>query len=365
MGFSLETLLRLHVTTQIGVRTVEALREVFGTESKLWAAGAEILRRVPGVGPRRAKAIAEAGRDAGTWKREAALAKKQGVTLLSYCDPAYPQALASIYDPPIILSVLGGLNEAERGEAPPSIAMVGARRCSVAGRMLAERLARDLALSGVTVVSGLARGIDQAAHRGVLAASGRTLAVLGSGLLRPYPPEGKAIMEKIAASGAVLSEFPLEMGPLRHHFPRRNRVISGLSRGVLVVEATRDSGSLITADWALEQGREVLACPGRAGEPLAGGVNRLLREGAALVETAEEVLEALGLEGSPEATAPVESLKGALRIVWGALGPDPTHADDLGAATGLDVAQVVSALTQLELLGRAKATGGMHYVRVR
>ena len=176
-------------------------------------------------------------------------------------------------------------------------------------------------------------------------------------------------MDRIAKSGAVLSEFPLTAAPLKHHFPRRNRVISGLSRGVLVVEAARDSGSLITADWALEQGREVLACPGRAGEPLAGGVNRLLRDGAALVETAEDVLEALGLEvpkGRGEAsTASAGELKGALRIVWGALGSDPAHADEIGAVTGLEPGQVTAALLQLELAGRAKAAGGMHYVRTR
>ncbi len=365
--FSTETLLRLHLTTQIGARSVEALREAFGTDSRLWAASADALRRVPGIGPRRAKALLEASRD-DAWKAEIVLAKKHGVALLPYTDPEYPKLLAAVYDPPLILSVKGDLNEAERSGEPPCVAMVGARRCSVAGRMLAERLGRDLAAAGATVVSGLARGIDQAAHRGALEAGGRTVAVLGSGLLKPYPPEGKPLMDRIAASGAVLSEFPLTLGPLKHHFPRRNRVISGLSRGVVVVEAARDSGSLITADWALEQSREVLACPGRAGEPLAGGVNRLLKEGAALVETADEILEALGLAvvgAKPaEAPAPVD-LKGPLRIVWGGLGPDPVHADDLGAATGLDVAQVASALTQLELMGRAKATGGMHYVRIR
>lgn len=364
--FPLETLLRLHVTTEIGARTAEALRKAFGTERRLWAASESELRGVPGIGPRRARAVAAAGKSVA-WKEEAALAKRHGIALLPYHDPAYPRLLASLYDPPLILSVLGTLTDAERSDAPPCVAMVGARRCSVPGRMLAGRLAGELAAAGLTVVSGLARGIDQAAHQGALDAGGRTLAVLGSGLLRPYPAEAKPLMTAIARVGAVLSEFPLTAAPLKHHFPRRNRVISGLSRGVLVVEAARDSGSLITTDWAAEQGREVMACPGRAGDPLASGVNALLRDGAALVEHAGDVCEALGLQPPQKADAPepASPLAGPLRIVWGALGPDPVHADDLGAATGLEAGQVLSALAQLELLGRAKAAGGMHYVRTR
>ncbi len=365
MPFSAETLIRLHLTERLGSRSVRLLEREFGTDSRLWAASESTLAAL--LGPKRGRAVREAS-EGQAWKEEAALAKRQGIRLLPFTHAGYPKALAAIYDPPLVLSVLGELTPEEIAEEPPCLGMVGARRCSVPARMLAQRLAGELASVGLTVVSGLARGVDQAAHRGALEADGRTLAVLGSGLLNPYPPEAKPLLEKIAASGAVLSEFPLKAAPLKHHFPRRNRVISGLSRGVLVVEAARDSGSLITADWALEQGREVLACPGRAGEPLAGGVNRLLREGAALVETAGDVLEALGMEVEAPQEKPSVSagdLKGPLRIVWGALGSDPVHADEVSAATGLEPGQVTAALVQLELAGRAKATGGMHYVRAR
>ncbi len=369
MPFSPEILLRFHLTARLGSRSVRILEKEFGTDSRLRTASVENLTRL--IGPARARAVRESLSVQGdAWKEEASLAKRHGIRLIPYTDKAYPKALASIYDPPLVLSVLGDLTPEETAEDPSCLAMVGARRCSVPARMLAERLAGELASAGLTVVSGLARGVDQAVHRGALEAAGRTLAVLGSGLLRPYPPEARPFMERIGKSGAVLSEFPLNAPPLKHHFPRRNRIISGLSRGVLVVEAARDSGSLITADWALEQGRDVLACPGRAGEPLAGGVNRLIRDGAALVETSDDVLEALGLEvsretgGGQSGALDAGELKGPLRIVWGALGSDPVHADEVGGVTGMEPGQVTAALVQLELMGRAKATGGMHYVRI-
>lgn len=244
----------------------------------------------------------------------------------------------------------------------PGVAIVGSRRATRAGRDFAHGLARDLASGGLAVVSGLAYGIDAAAHRGALAASGLTIAVLGSGLARVYPRAHEGLARDIlAAGGAIVTEYPPDTGPRKHRFPERNRLISGLTLGVVVVEATTRSGSLITARMAAEQGREVMAVPGPVTSPLAGGCHRLLKSGAALIEDADDVRFAIGVEGesvSRSPPAPPEELKALLEFV----GAETTTLDHIVGATGLSPEAASEALVQLELLGFVAAHRG-GYIR--
>ncbi len=231
-----------------------------------------------------------AGGAARATRRQAELEAlhRLGCHLLAWDQPGYPPPLAEIADPPPLLTVLGD----PAILSLPAVAIVGARNASAHGRMIARTLAKELAEAGLVVVSGLARGIDTAAHEGVIAAGGRTVAVIASGVDVAYPPENQGLMAEIAATGAVVSERPLGAAPQARHFPRRNRVIAGLSQGVVVVEAAPQSGSLITARLAAEQGREVMAVPGSPMDPRHRGTNRLLRDGATLVESAQDVCAA-------------------------------------------------------------------------
>lgn len=260
--------------------------------------------------------------------------------------PRLPERLLAIADPPASLNV--------RGDAAilavPSVAIVGSRRASVAGRGNAHALAAALSAAGLVVVSGLAHGIDAAAHRGALAAGGRTIAVFGSGLKRVYPSGHAALAEQIVAGGgALVSEYPAQQAPRKHQFPERNRLISGLTLGVVIVEANVASGSLITARMAAEQGREVMAVPGPVTSPLSGGCHRLLKSGAALIETAEDVLFAVGLEVPTAAVrhAPPPELAPVLEQVGAAV----TSVDHVAAAAGLAPEVAAQALAELELLG--------------
>ena len=278
-----------------------------------------------------------------------------------------PLALRSIPDPPQRLYCRGDPAALDR----PAVAIVGSRRCTRQGRETAFALGRDLVTQGLSVVSGLAYGIDAAAHRGALAAAGNvpiptamsrpaTIAVLGSGLDNVYPRAHTGLAaEIVAAGGAVLSEHEHQEGPRRHHFPARNRLVSGLCLGVVIVEASAKSGSLITARMALEQGRDVMAVPSLVSSPLSAGCHRLIREGAALVEEAEHVLETLGLEWAEpngEAVEPADA-------VFGAVGATVTTVDAIIAATGLPVEAVLERLVELEIDGLVAAHGG-GYIRL-
>jgi DNA processing protein len=222
-------------------------------------------------------------------ERELNAIERGRIEVRSVLDPAYPMRLKMIVDPPPLLYITGALTEQDE----LAVAIVGARRATAAGRLLTEELSYDLAALGVTVVSGLARGVDAAAHRGALAAQGRTIAVLGCGIDQTYPPEHERLRRQIEEQGAILSEVPVGAPPHSHHFPRRNRVISGLSLGVIVTEAAINSGSLITARLAAEQGREVFAVPGFVKEDTSRGTNALIKDGAALIERAQDVIEAV------------------------------------------------------------------------
>jgi DNA processing protein len=299
-------------------------------------------------------------------KRELDAIAEAGATLLCGCEPRYPSILREVADPPPVLTVLGDPRQlAER----PAVAIVGARNASGNGCLLARRIACDLA-SFLTVVSGLARGIDTAVHRGALDGKGGTIAVIASGVDVPYPSENVALAAEIAQTGCVISERPLGAAPQARHFPRRNRIIAGLSLGVVVVEAAPNSGSLITARLAAEQGREVMAVPGTPLDPRHKGTNQLLRDGATLVESAADVLNAIGsLIGAPRRPAPSASrvrpepapspqTEVAATPLDQLLGPEPTGLDELLRQVGISVAEMQDALLDLELAGRLERHPG-------
>ncbi|MYE84227.1 MAG: DNA-protecting protein DprA [Gammaproteobacteria bacterium] len=272
---------------------------------------------------------------------------------------ALPECLRVIPDPPRRLYVRG----ATEALAAPSVAIVGSRRASRAGRQFAETLAGDLAAAGLVVVSGLAYGIDAAAHRGALAGGGRTVAVLGSGLDRVYPRQHTVLAAEITdGGGAVVSEYAADRSPRKHQFPERNRLISGLSLGVVIVEATTKSGSLITARMAAEQGREVMAVPGPVASPLSGGCHRLLKSGAALIETADDVLYAVGYDTAERTRKEGERAPDRLAAVLEQVGAETTTLDQVVGATGMALEAAAEALVELELLGFVAAHRG-GYIR--
>lgn len=285
--------LRLIRSENVGPITFRQLLRRFGSAAAALEALPELARRGG-----RARPLRLCPREAA--EREIAALTRAGGRLLAAADPDYPEALAAVEDAPPLLSLLGDPGLLARR----AVAVVGARNASTNGRRLAETIARDLGAAGLVVVSGLARGIDTAAHRGGLA--GGTIAVLAGGVDVPYPPENEELHRAIAERGLVVAEQPPGMQPLARHFPRRNRLISGLALGVLVVEAAPRSGSLITARLALEQGREVMAVPGSPLDPRCRGTNSLIRQGAALIESAADVLEQIqgALGGAPADTAP-------------------------------------------------------------
>jgi DNA processing protein len=268
--------------------------------------------------------------------------------------PGYPPLLSELHDPPSTLFV--------RGDAAvlpePGVAVVGARSCSAYGAQVARALARELAAAGLLVVSGLARGVDGEAHRGALEGGGRTVAVLGCGIDRDYPRSHAELARRIVASGAVVSEYPPGVEPAPWRFPARNRIIAGLSLATVVVEARERSGALITADFALELGRDVFAVPGEITSGLSAGTNDLLRQGAAPLTAVRDVLDAVGLEVEP--TARSASVSDAARSLLALLDDGASAADDLTRASGLSSAEVAAALVELELGGLAAQAEGVY-----
>jgi DNA processing protein len=290
-------------------------------------------------------------------------AEKVGIHALAWCDPAFPSLLAAITDCPPAIWYRGDLRSLEA----PMIAIVGSRAATSVAVDTAARLAADLAARGVTVVSGLARGVDSAAHRGALT-NGRTLAVLGSGVDRIYPPEHTALAAQIAETGLVVNEYPPGTPPLPHHFPLRNRLISGLSLGVVVIEASEKSGSLITAGCALEQGREVMAVPGNVLSGRNRGGHALLKDGAKIVETADDIVEGLGWDPSSDRTVSTETSSSGTAAsadpVLRAMAVDqPYDLDALASGSGLDARRLLPRLIELELAGLVRRQGGGRFVR--
>jgi DNA processing protein len=301
-------------------------------------------------------ALASLRSGAARRKAEAELrhARALGVRIVGRDEPDYPSWLRRVHAPPPVLWVRGALVE---GEGEAAVAVVGARAATGLGLAFARSLSRDLAAAGLTVVSGLARGIDTLAHRGALDARGRTVAVLGSGLDRLYPEENVPLARAIENDGAVVSEFPLGTGPWKQNFPRRNRVIAGWGRAVVVVEAGSRSGALSTARAALDEGRDVMAVPGHPSQPADEGTNGLLRDGAALVRGAPDVLAELGLAPARPDRAPADVVLAAL-----ARGV-PASVDDIQARCGLAVPALVARLAELELAEAVVRLPGALFMR--
>lgn len=361
-------LMRLNLVPGIGPRAQALLLQRFGSASQVFQASGSDLLDVDGIGPKLSAAIT-AARSSDAAARELERCRNAGVTLRFRGTPEYPRLLAAICDAPPVLYVRGEL-------LPPdelSVAIVGSRRSTLYGRQQAERLAGALARAGMTIISGLARGIDAAAHRGALAAKGRTLAVCATGLAKPYPPEHKELAREIVASGAVLSESPLDRGPSRGIFPQRNRIISGLSLGVIIVEASRQSGALHTARHAMEQGREVFAVPGRIDSLASMGCHDLIRDGATLIRDPDDVLNELGpllepvTRGERDVVqSPRElTLSDQERQVLNRLTGEPQHVDQVIAAGALEPSRVLSTLTVLEMRRLVQRLPGGMYVRTR
>jgi DNA processing protein len=359
--------LRLSMVSGVGPRTRRALLERFATPEAVLAAAPSDLQEVPGVGPKIARSIA-AAKDEIDIEGTITLCREHDVAILTESDEAYPRMLREICDPPGVLFVRGRLLPRDA----VAIAIVGTRHASQYGLRQAEQLGASLARAGLTVVSGLARGIDAAAHRGALGAGGRTLAVLGSGVLNLYPPEHEKLAAEVIERGALLSEFPPRAEPFAGAFPQRNRVISGLALGAIIVEAAERSGALITARHAMEQGREVFAVPGRIDCRTSRGCHRLIRDGAKLVETADDVLEELGplVEAAPREDGRVMHHPAELTLneleqqVLGAIDTDSTSIDRIVTETGLPVPRVLSTLSVLEMRRLIRRLSGTTVVRV-
>ena len=358
----LETLIRLNMTRGFGARTVKAIIDQLGDPIETLPSPSE-LRGMPGVREDAADYVAQAP-SAAHAKEELDQAEALGLRVIPYDGPDYPRSLDCLYDPPIVLYAKGDWRKSDA----LGVAVVGARRCTTYGRRAAERLAGELAALGFCIISGMARGIDAAAHRAALNAGGRTVAVLGSGFSDIYPPEHRELVEKIAACGAVFSEFPLATPPERGNFPRRNRIISGLARGVLVVEAGASSGALITARWAMEQDREVFAVPGSIFSPASRGCHRLIRDGAKLTTQAHDIVDELGPMPEellrPEGAEAPPSLTEPERAVLQLLGPEPCGLDDLMVESGLAPTKVLSSLLLLEAKGLVHQMPGKLFYRV-
>lgn len=375
----LQDLLALHLVPGLGPRLTAALLQHFGSAAAVRCASAAQLQQVPHIGPQLAARLHQAlAQVAAQVQKEWADLARYGVRLLARGSSEYPGILETIPDPPHLLYIRGQLAPADSR----AVAIVGARQCTPYGRRQAERLAADLARAGWTVVSGLARGIDGAAHRGALAAGGRTLAVLAGGLADIYPPEHREPADQVAAAGALLTEAPLHRRPLAAMFPARNRLISGLAQAVVVVEAGRHSGALITAQHAAEQGRLVLAVPGPVDSDASAGAHELLRQGATLCRQAADVLEELQALAAPAAPkssepppqpspppprlaplTPPTNLNPAEQRLWDLLAKGERSIDELIGLLERSAAEVNQLLFSLELKRLVHRLPGNRYMR--
>jgi DNA processing protein len=362
--------LALKFIEDIGNVTYVRLIDAFGSPRDVFHAPANDLRKVPKITGKIASAI----KGFSNWEkveREYDLAEKSKVAILPSVSPLYPQGLLNIYDYPPLLYVKGTLSEKDI-----YIAVVGSRIASTYGKFTTERLCRELAFKGITTVSGMARGIDSAAHRGSLSGNGRTIAVLGSGIDVIYPPENNELYQKIAANGAVITEYPFSTLPKGPHFPARNRIISGMSLGVVVVEASEKSGSLITARTALEQGREVFAVPGSIDSPGTKGTHKLIRDGAKLIENVYDILEEVlpQIEGRADSPLSADSAESGLasdsdydalgkmeRGILDIMEKKSQQIDSIITKSGCTAKDVLNTLLSLELKGYIQQLPGKHF----
>jgi DNA processing protein len=353
--------LALRLIPGVGSVTYARLLKAFASPGAALGAPLKRLLAVPRMRAETARAVHQRAFAVDPQKELAAL-ERMGAAIVRLGDADYPPLLAGVYAPPPLLFVRGSL----AGCAAGGVAVVGSRNMSPYGRRLAGELGRDLARAGVSLISCLARGVDAVAHRGALAAGGHTVGVLGCGLNVPYPREHRELIAEVARAGAVVSEFPLNTPPSPANFPVRNRIISGLSRAVVVVEAGIKSGSLITARHALEQGRDVWAVPGPVGAPLSAGCNQLIKEGARLLSSSRDLLAPGALPPGPGPATPRPEGPGELNPaeaeLLGHLGPEPQHIDVIARASGLDHGQLSTLLLNLVLAERVVELPGKQYV---
>ena len=363
-----EAYLALNLIPNIGPIRVRRMLDTFETPQAILSAGNRDIQSVQGIGPELAERITSWEKTIDL-ERELRRIDELDLKILCLADDDYPEMLKGIYDPPLVLYVKGELTPADR----QGLAVVGSRKTTHYGLSCAKKLSFQLAHAGVTILSGLARGIDTAAHEGALAAKGRTIAVLGSGLGKLYPPENAELAERIAESGAVVSEFPVDYPPDKQSFPLRNRIVSGWSFGVLVVEAAGRSGALITANQAAEQGRSVYAVPGPIDRPSSLGANRLIQQGAKLVLDGADVLEDLETLFPMGPSAPLfeevsnpamNSLSEDEQKIYAAIGDDETSMDTIIEGTGLASAVVSSTLMRLQIKRLVKQLPGQFFCEV-
>jgi len=362
-----EALVALAMIPSIGSISIQRFLKAFTRPRDIFKASTAQLALIEGMTPRKINAIkaAEKENDVGNELRQA---RDHNITIVTILDSGYPEQLKNIYDPPAVLYVKGSLLAQDYN----SVAIVGSRRATFYGLSVAQRLAGELSEAGITVVSGLARGIDTAGHKGALEHRGRTIAVLGSGLLTIYPPENKSLADEIAGCGALVSEFSLHTPPLAKNFPRRNRIISGLSLGVVVVEAARNSGALITAEMALQQSREVFAIPGKMDSQTSIGTNRLIKDGAALIAGVDDIIDEIKIKLRPSLCTeqpirrPAEEKQvfdGRTESVYALLSDAPLHIDEIIQNSNLNMNECSLAIMKLQLQRLIKELPGKNFVR--
>jgi len=357
----LEALVALNMAGSIGSVRLKNLLEYFHSPQEIFEAAVEKLVAVSGIGENLASRISSLKKE--DLAKELDLARKLALKIITFEDAAYPENLKNIPGLPIVLYVKGDI----KPQDSLSIGIVGSRQASFYGLSAAGKFASELAAAGFTIVSGMARGIDTSAHRAALKAGGRTIAVMGSGFNNIYPPENKEFAEEISRSGAVISEFPLNEKPLKENFPRRNRVISGLSLGVLVAEAAKNSGALITADFALEQGREVFALPGKIDSAGSFGTNTLIKQGAKLVTQVTDILEEFSFTAAP---VPKENRDFRRNCgnekenrLYELITPQAVTLDDLIEKANMDVSEISGILLNLQFRKLIKQLPGEQFVR--
>jgi DNA processing protein len=373
----IEKWLKLIRAEGVGPTTFTRLLKRFGSPDRILGASVSELAKTNGIGFKTAEKIA-ATRDKFDVVSELELARKLGVWIINLQDNRYPPALKQIYDPPPVLYIKGNLIRKDK----LAISIVGSRQCSFYGQEQASRFAHFLSSAGLTICSGMARGIDTAAHQGALSAGGRTIAVQGCGLGHVFPPENKRLFELISESGACISELPLNFEPLAVNFPPRNRIIAGLSLGTIVVEAGLHSGALLTANAAIDYNREVMAVPGKIDSPLSKGAHQLIKQGAKLIESVEDITEALGYFGeqltehvgiaAKKADMMIEkplfdmgqlNLNVSEKRIYECLDKEPSHIEQIIAEADLTAGIVNAGLISLRLKGLIKQLPGSLFVK--
>lgn len=358
----LEAFVGLNLISNIGSVRLSKLLEVFGKPQEIFSAKYEHLASIFGIGSQIASDIVSFKKE--NIEKELSSSEKLGIKILTLNDDDYPENLRQIPGVPIVLYVLGSITARDN----LAIGIVGSRGASFYGLNQAEKFASQLSACGITIVSGMARGVDTYAHRGALKIKGRTIAVMGSGFSNIYPVENADLAKDIALSGAVVSEFPMEAKPLAQNFPRRNRLISGLSLGVLITEAARNSGALITADFALEQGREVFALPGRIDSAGSFGANALIKQGAKLVTCCDDILEELNLAASYKKEPEPEARQKIVRaddesMLYDCISRQPVAIDDLVEKTSLSSSQISSLILKLQFKKLIRELPGKQFIR--